>query len=181
MTKDSKQQLSLPTIILHWLIAVVFIYLLITEMSQPNLHKSLGSIVLIFVLIRIIWRLQNGWLQPVCRYKKREHQLAKATHWILIIGTLLLPITGLFISIAGGHGLSIFGLNVVAENIDPINTHNRLALNQSLANVGNFSHKILANIMVITVLLHIAGALKHHFIDRDKTLSRMLGKFTNKI
>lgn len=176
MKKDLKQKLSPVTIALHWLIAAVFIYLLISEMDQPELHKSLGSLILIFVAIRIAWRCYNGWLQPVCNYVKREHLLAKVIHWMLLIGTIVLPLTGLFISVAGGHGLSIFGLELIAENIDPINTHNRLALNQTLANIGRFSHGVLANIMIIAVLLHIAGALKHHFIDKDKTLSRMLGK-----
>ena len=174
--KDTKERLSFLTISLHWLIAIVIIYLLVTGISYPSIHKSLGSIIIIFVVIRIIWRIKNGWPSLLSRNNKIEPVLAKVSHWILIIGTLLLPISGLLISIAGGYGLSIFGIELLPINNLSNNIVEIIPLNKSLEDFGHTSHTIISNIMIVTILLHIAGALKHHFIYKDNTLNRMLNK-----
>ena len=171
--KDTKERLSFLTIGLHWLIAITIISLLVVGMKYPELHRSIGSLILVFVVIRIIWRIKNGWPKPVMITNKIEPVIARITHWILIIGTLLLPISGLLISIAGGYGLSIFGFEVVPINTDPNNIYEVITLNEAMETIGHVSHTLISNIMILTIFLHVGGALKHHFIYKDKTLLRM--------
>lgn len=101
---------------------------------------------------------------------------AKAVHWILIVGTALFPISGLMMSVAGGNGLGVFGIELIARNPNPDNPARALPLNETLAELGSTLHSILVPIMVISIALHILGAVKHHLFDKDVTISRMLGR-----
>lgn len=139
------------------------------------IHKSIGMIIIAFVLIRVIWRILNGWPEPASNYPTIEHLTAKVVHWTLIIGTVALPVSGILMSGAGGHGLAIFGLELLAENIDPNNLEDVIPLNKTLAEFGHEIHEIAGNIMIIAIVLHLLGALKHHIIDKDGTLRRMFG------
>jgi cytochrome b561 len=181
--RDAPEKFSRLTIALHWLvgltiIAMVAVGLYMTDNDAYNLypiHKSTGILLFTVVLIRVIWRVINGWPTPVSRYQAWEHNLAKVVHWVLIIGTVLMPISGMMMSGAGGHGLNIYGLELLAVNHDPANPGDVIALNGGAAELGHETHEIVGKIMIGAILLHIAGALKHHFIDKDGTLRRMLG------
>lgn len=184
MTKDNKQRLSPITISLHWLVAIVFIALIVTGKYMEGakvfflypIHKSVGTLIFNIILIRVIWRIKNGWPKPVNQYKKIEQIGAKTIHWILIIGTVMMSIYGMLMSGAGGHGLSIFGLELLATNPDEWNPGKVIPLSKPLADLGHTLHGLSGKIMVFSIVLHIIGALKHHFIDKDTTLRRMLGK-----
>lgn len=95
---------------------------------------------------------------------------------MLIIGTVMMPISGMLMSGAGGHGLSIFGLELLAINPDEWNPGKVIPLSKSLASLGNTLHGLGGKIMIFSITLHIIGTLKHHFIDKDSILHRMLGK-----
>jgi len=180
--KDTKEYLSPITIHLHWIVAAFMIFLTalgiyMEEVGAENLfdlHISLGTLILIFVLPRIIWRIQNGWPEAAGHYTTLEHLSGKIVHWVLIIATLLMPISGVMMAIAGGHGLHFFGLELVAESIDPNNPEEVIVLAPLLANLGDSIHGIGGNVLPVAIGLHIVGALKHHLIDKDRTLTRML-------
>lgn len=180
---DTTEKLSYVTLVLHWLIASIIILLLIIEMDYPILHKSLGLLIIIPVIVRIYWRSKNGYLPKANALNKRksyktikfERWLAKLIHWFLIIGSLLLPLSGVLISIFGGYGLSLFGLELLAPNQDVTTESLIIPLNQDISILAQDIHSIVSNIMIIILIFHISGALKHHFIDKDKTLYRMLG------
>jgi cytochrome b561 len=140
------------------------------------IHKSIGMIIIAFVLARVIWRILNGWPEPASKYSNIEHLMAKVVHWTLIIGTVALPVSGALMSGAGGHGLAIFGWELLAENIDPNNLEEVIPLNKTLAGFSHEIHEIVGNVMIIAIGLHLVGALKHHLIDKDGTLRRMFGK-----
>lgn len=183
MQQDSKTKLSTPTIVLHWLVAVTMIFLIVvgivmTETDNYDLyaiHKSVGVSVFILVLLRVIWRLKNGWPPAASQYKKYEQILAKITHWALIISTVAMPISGVMMSGLGGYGVDVFGFTLISANPDPDNAGKMLAYHSGLAEIGHEVHEIFANIIFFGVILHIVGALKHHLIDKDGTLKRMLG------
>lgn len=178
-TEPSKTPLSLTTRLLHWLVAIFMIGLLAvgTYMEKNGvydlypIHKSMGVIAFVFILVRVVWRMKKGWPTPVSVYHKHEQMLSKIVHWVLIIGTLLMPISGMMMSGFGGHGISVFGLEIV-PSIDKTQTS---ALNINLAQLGHNIHGILGKVLILAVILHIAGAWKHHLIDKDNTLRRMLG------
>ncbi len=179
---DKQEQLSSTTVLLHWLVGVSMIALVSIGLYMANTethwlypyHKSFGVLIVLLVLPRIIWRLINGWPQPIRVYPSFERFLAKLVHWILIIATLLMPLSGMMMSGAGGHGIAVFGLELLAGN------HNAdgqaVPYNAWLASTGSTIHEYVGYLLATTILLHITGALKHHFLDNDGTLSRMLGK-----
>lgn len=182
--KDTKHKLSSLTIALHWIVGITIIGLLaLGKYMESNeayalydIHKSIGMIIIAFILARVFWRILNGCPEPASNYSNIEHLTAKVVHWALIIGTVALPVSGVLMSGAGGHGLAIFGWELLAENIDSNNLEEVIPLNKALAGLGHEIHEIVGNIIIIAIVLHFLGALKHHIIDKDGTLRRMLGK-----
>lgn len=184
MQVDTKQKLSSTTVWLHWIIAIMIIGLLMVGVYMEEnevyrlypIHKSLGVIVFGFVILRVIWRIKNGWPQTIGQQAQLLQLVSKIVHYVLIIGTVLMPISGMLMSGMGGHGINVFGLELLATNPDPLDPNKVLPLNEELAKAGHRMHGVVGNIMFAAIALHIAGALKHHFIDKDGILKRMLGK-----
>lgn len=182
MKLDTKNKLSPITITLHWLVGITMLALLasgiyMVEQSAYAIypwHKAFGFIIFFVVLIRVVWRLKNGWPQPVGQYHAIEHLLAHITHYVLIISTVLMPLSGFIMSAVGGHGVAVFGLEVVARNVD--SAGKVLAHDSSVAAIAHNIHHWVGELLIIVVGLHILGALKHHLFDKDHTLKRMLGK-----
>lgn len=182
MELDSTDRLSTLTKTLHWLVAVFIIGLLsvgvyMTETETGWLypwHKSFGFIALFIVIIRVLWRIKNGWPHPVAQYSSIEQGLATWTHWVLIIATVMLPVSGLLMSYFGGHGLDVFGLEVIARQVNPDNPATVIAHSKALASFFNAVHYWSGYIIIAAITVHIAGALKHHCVDKDETMRRML-------
>lgn len=183
MEMDTYTKLSGNTLILHWVVAIMMIILLATGIYMEEnevlvlypWHKSFGITITLFVVLRIIWRIKNGWLSPVRDYTKFEKRLSIIVHYLLIIGTALMPISGFMMSALGGYGVELFGLELVARNPDPSDPKEVIPLNGAVAGFAHNAHGVGGNIIIIAVVLHLVGALKHHIIDKDGTLRRMLG------
>ncbi len=181
MNKEN-QKMTGMTIFLHWLIGLSIITLIAVGLYMSEnevwdlypIHKSIGIILFVFILYRVIRRLIRGWPEPVSQYAKHEIVLSKIIHWVLLIGTLMFPISGMMMSGAGGHGIAVFGFELLASNYNAAGE--AIALNPTLAEVGHETHEILGTVMMIAIALHIIGAWKHHLVDKDNTLKRMLGK-----
>lgn len=179
----SENQLSRKSIALHWVVAIGMISLLAVGWYMENykayglydIHKSSGILLLIVIAARVIWRLKQGFPKPLGESKNIELFLAKVTHWGLLIATLVFPISGMMMSGAGGHGLDIFGLVLLPENVDAVSGR-AVPLNKDIASLGAQIHGTIMWGVLGLLALHIVGALKHHFVYKDKTLSRMLGK-----
>ncbi len=184
MSNDTKNKLSPITVSLHWIVAVLMISLLaigiyMEQTSAYSLypwHKSFGLLILVAVLPRVIWRVTQGWPEHAAEYKQSEILLSKIVHYLLIIGTVVMPISGVMMSYFGGHNVPLFGLELAPSNMDPNNPQEVLARNGDIAGAAHTVHGIAGKVLVVSVLLHVAGALKHHFMDKDGTLRRMLGK-----
>ncbi|WP_051227165.1 cytochrome b [Oceanospirillum beijerinckii] len=172
------------TIALHWLVgwSIIGLLALGIYMEENNayhlygLHKSLGALIFIVIVIRAWRRVRQGWPKPVNEYTRMEQRLSKITHYVLLIGSVLIPLSGLVMTIAGGRGLEVFGLEVIGANIDPANPDKPLPLVAPLAGIAHQMHGMVSNLVIVALVLHIIGALKHHMIDKDNTLKRMLGR-----
>lgn len=181
---DSQNKLSPLTVALHWLIGLTIITMMSVGIFMEEyevmflypIHKSFGVIIFAFIGIRVVMRLANGWPPPVTEYQALQQKLAKLVHWTLLIATLLFPISGMLMSGVGGHGIAVFGFELVAKNIDPSNIEKVLPLNGELAEIGHEVHEWLGTIMIFVISLHVLAALKHHYFDKDGTLRRMMGK-----
>jgi cytochrome b561 len=184
MELDTQSKLSGKTRLLHWIVGVMMISLLSVGVYMEEneafalypWHKSFGVLIVVFVLWRIVWRIKSGWPTPVRDYRKVEKILAKVVQYVLIIGSILMPVSGFLMSVMGGQGVDFFGIELFARNPDPVNPMEVVAINGTVAKAAHVVHGELGEILIVAVLLHIVGALKHHVIDKDGTLRRMLGK-----
>jgi cytochrome b561 len=188
MKLDTPVAFSPITLVLHWLVGVsiigllgVGVYMEETEtFSLYPLHKSFGFIIFFVVMLRVAWRIRNGWPVPLSaltsQSQRMQQALAKVVHYVLIIATVLMPLSGFLMSSLGGSGVDVFGLEVVARNIDPSNPGKSMPHNRELASFFHSAHGWIGKLLIAAVVLHIAGALKHHLIDKDGTLKRMLGQ-----
>lgn len=173
-------KLSLTTRLLHsiigfGMIAMIALGIYMSETEQFDLydiHKSFGVLVFLLALGRVIWRFNKGWPETIVDSPKWQLLAAKFTHWALLLSTMLYPISGMMMSGSGGHGIYLFGLELIGSNYDPV-TNKAIALNGSLAGLGHEIHGSITYFIIAIIVLHIAGALKHHVIDKDATVNRM--------
>jgi len=173
---------SKATIILHWIVGLSIIALIAVGLYMSEyevgalypIHKSIGIILFVFILLRVYNRAKKGWPSEIGEVKSWEYKLSKIVLWTLLIGTILFPISGMMMTGAGGHGISVFGLDLLAANIG--SDGKAIALNKTLAGLGHETHEILGTVMMIAIGIHILASIKHHYILKDETLKRMLGK-----
>lgn len=172
-TNDSYGRVSIT---LHWLIAVAVIGLFalglwMVELGYydpwyqraPGLHKSSGVLLFGLVLLRLVWRYSNPRPRPVgSRWQSRTATLAHASLELLLLVTL---VSGYLISTADGRPIDVFGLFQVPATLAGL---------PDQADLAGKIHELLAFILIGLASLHALAALKHHFINHDATLRRML-------
>jgi len=182
--QDTKNQLSFISVSLHWLIAIgiiimlaVGIYMKETEaLALYPIHKSIGVILLAFILFRIYWRIKNGWLPALSNNDPKEIRIARIVQTLLLIGTVMMPLSGIIMSGGGGYGIEVFGIELIAKNPDPNDAEKVIAINPSAANIGHIIHGFGGNILIFAILLHILGAVKQKILYKDSALARIAGK-----
>jgi cytochrome b561 len=178
--KNSTNHYGWITIILHWLATVVVIGLFglgfwMVELGYydawrkegPELHQSIGLTLFALMLLRVIWRAVEVQPKPLGSYKNYEIVAAHLMHILLYILIFMIMISGYLISTADGRGIDYFQLFVVPGFGSMIDNQEDLA--------GLF-HQYGAYTMIAMVVLHALAAFKHHFINKDLTLLRMIGK-----
>ena len=131
-----------------------------------SLHKTLGVTVFFVALLRIAWAL--GQPKPTTLHPERRAEtfLAETAHWLLYGSLVLAPLSG-WITHAATTGFAPIWWPL-GQSLPMVPKSESIA-----ALFGGF-HWVFGKVMTVTLLLHIAGALKHHFIDRDATLRRMV-------
>lgn len=166
-------------IALHWLIAGLLAFELALGWRAGDLpralrgalfalHKPIGLTILALMLFRLFWRLTHRPPPLPDTLKPWERMLASATHHLFYLILILIPLGGWAIVSSGDQPrpVDMFGLFSVPAL--PCLAGNR-ALNDLAAN----AHGLLATIAAIFVGLHVAGALKHQFVDRDNDFGRI--------
>jgi len=162
---------------LHWLIVVLIgvqaalgLTGLLLPLGMQKLtvlarHKSIGITILALATLRLLWRWLNPTPQLPSNLKRYERMLARCTHAGLYLLLFAMPLTGWIMSSARGFPVSWFNLFVLPDLAPKSAT-----LYHAMVDL----HAALAIALAVTVALHVAGALKHHFVLRDDTLRRML-------
>lgn len=178
LTNDT-QGYGLVSLAIHWLTALAILGLFglglwMTSLTYydpwyrqgPALHKSIGVILLLVMVFRVIWR---AWTPPppaLASHKPWEQGLARLVQGLLYLFIFAVIFSGYLISTADGRAVEVFGLFRLP------------ALITSLPNqedVAGKIHLVLAICLMALVGLHVLGALKHHVLDKDATLKRILG------
>ena len=167
---------------LHWLIVILIITQVILANWAEDLpigpkkiqvyawHKSVGITILCLAVSRLLWRWANPTPQLPTTLKPYERALAKVTHFGLYLLLFAQPLTGWMMTSARGFPVSWFGFLQLPDFVPK---------NQALFNAMKDIHDSLALVLYVIVFLHVAGALKHHFLLKDDVLRRML-PFTKK-
>ncbi len=140
--------------------------------TAPELHKSVGVLLFIFMVVRLIWRYKQLTPEHLTSHSSIERKAGKLAHSALYTLTFIIMITGYLISTADNRGIEVFEFFVIPGFGSFIENQEDLA---------GLIHKWLAYLLITFSLLHAVAALKHHFIDKDNTLNRMIGKRQNKM
>lgn len=175
LIKNTENRFGLIAILLHWIMALLIIGLLILGLYMVSLpigfqklklygwHKEYGFLVLFLVIIRLFWRIIN--ITPTLSIPWYERIAARFVHWAFYFFMFAMPITGWLMTSAAGVSASFFGLFTLPNLIAP---------NKEWHQLFEITHEWLGYGLILTIFLHICGALKHHFIDKDKILRRMI-------
>lgn len=178
--RNTKTSYGLVAVGIHWLVAALVVGLFglgywMVELTYydswyqrgPNLHRSIGLLLLMLMLVRFGWRLVN--LQPVSASGHRRWEIlaARAAHGLLYVLLFVATISGYLISTADGSAISVFGWFDVPSVTGRI---------KGMEDIAGVVHYWVTWSIVVLASVHALGALKHHFIDRDNTLRRMLGR-----
>jgi cytochrome b561 len=176
MYKNTDESFGIIARLFHWLIFLTVVGMLIAGGSLdslPNgsvkalvigLHKSTGVVLLLLVLMRLFWRFINPKPRDLGG-NQFENKLGHLMHIFLYILLILQPITGIVMSQLAGYPVKVYGLFSLPDFFGK---------NPSLGKAFGEAHSVIAAILTISIVIHVAAALKHHFIDRDRTLMRMI-------
>ncbi len=178
--RNTEKAYGLLSIGMHWLVALAVFGLFglglwMVELdyysswrhTAPELHKGIGLCLFALMLLRLLWRFVSPPPAPLSSYSRLTRLGAKFGHSVLYLGLFAVMLAGYLISTADGRGISVFGWFDVPASITSI---------PEQEDVAGAVHFYLAWGLVILAGLHGLAALKHHFIDRDTTLLRMLGR-----
>ena len=162
---------------LHWLMAVLLIGLLALGFYMHDLplspeklqlyswHKWAGVTVFVLVIVRGIWRFIHRPPPLPASMAPHLQLAAHAGHFLLYALMLAIPVSGWLMSSAKGFQTVWFGVLPLPDLVGK---------DRALGHLLGEVHEWL-NVLFVTVLVgHVAAALKHHFIDRDDVLHRML-------
>ncbi len=175
--QQSPKHYNLTVRILHWLSALTVFGLFgvgwwMVELdyyskwyqTAPMWHKSVGLILAGATIFRLIWKLLSS--TPKIEGSKFEKKAAKSAHHLMYLLLFALFVSGYLISTEDGRAIAVF-------NWFEVPALGKLFENQ--ADIAGQVHFWLACTLVGLAVLHAAAALKHHFIDKDNTLRKMLG------
>ncbi|MDQ5882310.1 MAG: hypothetical protein QG616_2142 [Pseudomonadota bacterium] len=162
---------------LHWLIALVLIglfgvglYMTGLKLSPQKLqiyswHKWAGVTVFLLVLARIAWRIGHPPPPDPAGMPRWQVVAAHGVHHLLYLLMIAIPLSGWLMSSAKGFQTVWFGVLPLPDLLDK---------NKELGDLLQAVHKFLNYSLAGLVLAHAGAALKHHLIDRDDVLARML-------
>lgn len=127
-----------------------------------NLHKSIGVTLLALIAFRVFWRITHRPPAMLASYKAWERKLATGTHHFLYLLMVAVPVSGLIMATYSKYGVKWFGIDFIA-GLD----------NKDMRELFKEVHEVVGAISLALIILHIVGALKHKFIDKDETMKRM--------
>jgi cytochrome b561 len=128
-------------------------------------HKSIGLTILLLVLLRFAWRLTHRPPAPAADIPRWETRLARVGHGLLYVLMFAVPLTGWWVSDTSRIPFRAFWQLPVPDLLPASREMSMLAAN---------IHGGLTNLLLLVAVLHIAAALRHHFLLRNETLTRML-------
>jgi len=175
--KSTDQAYGLAARALHWSIALLIIAQFAIawyadglpkpeRIEMIRLHKSVGMIVLMLGAIRLLWWALDS-VRPGDGDLTWEKWPSRLVKWSLAFLAAGMPLSGWLMSSADKYPVSLFGLVTFPPLLEP---------DKELGHLLKAVHENLGVVILILVALHVGGALRHHFILKDRILLRMVGR-----
>ncbi len=178
--RNTRSRYGVVAITLHWLVAAAVVgmfalgfwmvdltYYHAWYKQAPDIHRSVGVLLFMVMVLRLLWRLGNSRPAALPGHQPWEVVSAHLVHGLLYVLLFVAMISGYLITTADGSAISVFGWFEVPSVTGRI---------KGLEDTAGLVHYWTTWTIVGLVVIHAAGALKHHLIDRDETLRRMLGR-----
>lgn len=166
-------------VILHWLIAVVILFLIslglyMIELPKQSelppgeesvrafyflLHKSMGITVAMLIVLRVVWRLTHKAPSLPDTVSKWQHRAAGAVHMLLYLVMIAMPVSGFMQSMFSKYDTKFWG--VVLPRIVEANNGIRESFNQA--------HEYLAFLLIGLIVIHLAAVIKHRLSGTEIT------------
>ena len=176
--RNSKDRFGFVSIVLHWLIAVIMIGLIgvgwyMVRLSDEDvwywrlldLHEAVGMSLLILFPLKIVWRVVSPNPALLPSLASWERSTAIMVRGLLIIAIAVIPLSGFLFVATNGEAVRLYDLITIPD----------------MGSVSKLTREWLSDIHYYGsygcagfILLHALAALKHHFIDRNATLRRMM-------
>lgn len=179
MLKNNASGYGWPMKVLHWVIAIMVIlqyfYILMKNYSPEDapigiewmmIHKASGFIIFWLAILFVLWRLCNrkpDWPMSMAGWQKH---LANIAHLMLYILIVLMPLSGILMGGLKGYPINFFNIQNICLSFLP--------KSEAWAGVFHSIHLYSVWLLGAFIILHIAGALTHHFIYKDDVLKRMM-------
>ena len=163
--------------LLHWLVFaliacgfVLAVYMVDLPLSPQKLkyfswHKWIGVTVFLLAVARLAWRMTHPAPALPATMPAWQRRVAAITHVILYVLILVIPLSGWIYSSAAGVPTVYLGIAQLPD---------LLGKDKALAGQLKLVHIALNYTMLTLIIIHVAAALKHHFVDHDEVLARML-------
>ncbi len=161
----------------HWAVVVLLVMQVSTKVLLPAMlpesasdslnawHLSLGSTILLVMLLRLAWRLTHPPPAPPADLSPTLQLVSRATHWAFYVILIVLPLLGWVSASAYGATVRLFGLIPLPALV---------AQDKPFAEAVGQVHGAVAFTLVALIALHVAGALYHALVKRDRVIHRML-------
>lgn len=176
--RNSKSAYGLIGIATHWVLAVAIVGLFVSGLwmveltyydpwyyRAPELHKAFGVLTAAAMAARLVWRWWDGVPEPAAGVRRWEAAGAAVAHGLMYAGVFAVAVSGYLMVTAKGAPVSVFGIVEI-----PAVIHDQ----PRQADTAGDVHYWVAVALIALAGLHTLAALKHHLLDRDETLVRML-------
>jgi cytochrome b561 len=174
MLNDNQQRYGTVSKFFHWVMAILILEQFFKFADRINegehwlgdtfgpLHGSIGLILLMLVVLRLLWSMSQKGQRPLNH--SFERVVANVTHRMMYLCVLILPFLGMLYVYGKGYPVKFFGLEVIAKPASET---------EWAITVGGL-HSPVAILLTLTVLLHTAAAIYHRVVKKDDVLQRML-------
>jgi cytochrome b561 len=163
--------------VFHWIIVALIVTQFVLALRADPLpngpaklavlfwHKSFGITILVLAVLRLVWRLINKVPAPPPEIANWQRLAARVSHVLMYALLVVIPLLGWSMSSARNFPVSWFGLFTLPDFVAP---------NRAAYEFLHEAHETAAKLLLVVALVHAAAALKHHFIDGNNVLRRML-------
>jgi cytochrome b561 len=175
--RNTSEGYGIIAILIHWSMAVIVLGMIalgwymtdltisLQKLKLFGLHKEWGVLVLFLVTLRLGWRMMNN-IPPLPQHiPYLQRAAAHGMHYALYTLLFIIPISGWLMTSAAGLSISFFGLFMLPDLITP---------HREWLHILETVHGWLAYTLLALIILHATAALKHHFIDKDTILRRII-------